>query len=107
MLIDQSAGISATVKIVNCDVVFKRCLLILCLLDDLNVQRIFIDYPFPQVIDMQNEVEKKGRIFFPDFCKLSLRKFREFDETHFRQELFKVGDNFLAQKYLLVFYENI
>ena len=39
---------------------------------------------------MQNEVEKKGRIFFPDFCKLSLRKFREFDETHFRQELFKV-----------------
>ena len=43
-----------------------------------------------EVIDMQNEVEKKGKIFFPDFCKLSLRKFREFDENHFRQELFKV-----------------
>ena len=26
-----------------------------------------------EVIDMQNEVERKGRIFFPDFCKLSLR----------------------------------
>ena len=43
-----------------------------------------------EVIDMQNEVERKGKIFFPDFCKLSLRKFREFDENHFRQELFKV-----------------
>ena len=43
-----------------------------------------------EVIDMQNEVEKKGRIFFSDFCKLSLRKFREFDEENFKQELFKV-----------------
>ena len=40
---------------------------------------------------MQCEVEKKGRIFFPDFCKLCLRKFREFDEENFRQELFKVN----------------
>ena len=44
-----------------------------------------------EVVDMQNEVEKKGRIFFPDFCKLSLRKFREFDEENFNQELFKVS----------------
>ena len=44
---------------------------------------------------MQNEVERKGKIFFPDFCKLSLRKFREFDETHFRQELFKVKAHYL------------
>ena len=43
-----------------------------------------------EVVDMQCEVEKKGRIFFPDFCKLCLRKFREFDEETFRQELFKV-----------------
>ena len=43
---------------------------------------------------MQNEVEKKGRIFFPDFCKLSLRKFREFDEENFKQELFKVCRQF-------------
>ena len=39
---------------------------------------------------MQNEVEKKGRIFFPDFCKLCLRKFREFGDEDFKQELFKV-----------------
>ena len=43
-----------------------------------------------EVVDMQCEVERKGRIFFPDFCKLCLRKFREFDEENFRQELFKV-----------------
>ena len=44
-----------------------------------------------EVVDMQCEVEKKGRIFFPDFCKLCLRKFREFDEENFKQELFKVS----------------
>ena len=43
-----------------------------------------------EVVDMQNEMEKNGRIFFPDFCKLVLRKFREFDEENFKQELFKV-----------------
>jgi len=42
-----------------------------------------------EVVDMQCEVEKKGRIFFPDFCKLCLRKFREFDEENFRQIMFK------------------
>ena len=40
---------------------------------------------------MQCEMEKKGRIFFPDLCKLCLRKFREFDEENFKQELFKVS----------------
>ena len=44
-----------------------------------------------EVVDMQCEVEKKGRIFFPDFCKLCLRKFREFDEENFRQIMFKVN----------------
>jgi calmodulin len=42
-----------------------------------------------EVVDMQCEVERKGRIFFPDFSRLCLRKFREFNEEHFRQELFK------------------
>merc|ERR1711892_839986 len=61
-----------------------------------------------EVIDMQNEVEKKGKIFFPDFCKLSLRKFREFDEENFKQELFKIicgteshPARFRAKKYKL------
>merc|ERR1711892_1160830 len=61
-----------------------------------------------EVIDMQNAVEKKGKIFFPDFCKLSLRKFREFDEENFKQELFKIicgteshPARFRAKKYKL------
>jgi len=42
-----------------------------------------------EVVDMQCEVERRGRIFFPDFCNLCLRKFREFNEENFKQELFK------------------
>ena len=48
---------------------------------------------------MQNEVEKKGKIFFPDFCKLCLRKFREFDEENFKEELFKVSKLLLLPFY--------
>ena len=57
-----------------------------------------------EVVDMQCEVEKKGRIFFPDFCKLCLRKFREFDEENFKQELFKVriqALQFILQTFLI------
>ena len=43
-----------------------------------------------EVIDMVNETEKKGMIYFKDFCKLALRKFREHDEVEFRKILFKV-----------------
>ena len=46
-----------------------------------------------EVVDMQNEVERNGKIFYPDFCKLCLRKFREFDEENFKQELFKVNSS--------------
>ena len=38
-------------------------------------------------------ISSRGRIFFPDFCHLCLRKFREFNEDHFRQELFKVTNS--------------
>ena len=55
-----------------------------------------------EVVDMQCEVEKKGRIFFPDFCKLCLRKFREFDEENFKQELFKV----LFKSHIMVYFQS-
>ena len=54
-----------------------------------------------EVVDMQCEVEKKGRIFFPDFCKLCLRKFREFDEENFRQIMFKVQHLFVNRDLIL------
>ena len=43
-----------------------------------------------ELIDMTNEVEKKGVIYFKDFCMLILRKFREEDEEEFIKIMFKV-----------------
>lgn len=61
-----------------------------------------------EIIDMINEVEKKGLIYFKDFCKLALRKFREEDELEFRKTLFKFicgtdphPTQFRAKKYKL------
>lgn len=42
-----------------------------------------------ELLDMINEVEKKGVIYFEDVCKLILRKFREDDETEFIKIMFK------------------
>ena len=52
------------------------------------LQKGFWHPPFAFVIGLITF--SRGRIFFPDFCHLCLRKFREFNEDHFRQELFKV-----------------
>ncbi|XP_023324888.1 calmodulin-like protein 4 [Eurytemora carolleeae] len=43
-----------------------------------------------EVIDMTNEIAKNGLIFFPEFCKVVLRKFREDDEEQFAQVMFKM-----------------
>ena len=45
---------------------------------------------------MTNEVEKKGVIYFKDFCMLILRKFREEDEEEFIKIMFKVIQHGLA-----------
>jgi len=42
-----------------------------------------------ELVDMTNEVEKKGVIYFKDFCMLILRKFREDDEEEFIKIMFK------------------
>lgn len=42
-----------------------------------------------ELLDMINEVEKKGVIYFEDVCKLILRKFREDDEHEFIKIMFK------------------
>lgn len=42
-----------------------------------------------ELVDMTNEVEKKGVIYFKDFCMLILRKFREEDEEEFIKIMFK------------------
>jgi hypothetical protein len=37
------------------------------------------------------QVEKKGVIYFEDYCKLMLRKYREEDEQEFIRIMFKVN----------------
>ena len=43
-----------------------------------------------EMIDMTNEVNINGLIYYPDFCKLVLRKYREENREVLNQALFKV-----------------
>ena len=43
-----------------------------------------------EVLDLTNEVARNGFIFFPEFCSIVHRKYREEDEDLFRQNMFKV-----------------
>jgi len=59
-----------------------------------------------EVIDMTNEVANNGLVYFPDFCRIVLRKFREENQELFNQQLFKVlcgtdpyPQNFRAKRY--------
>ena len=36
-------------------------------------------------------MSRNGHIYFPEFCRIVLRKFREDDEEQFAQVMFKVG----------------
>lgn len=59
-----------------------------------------------EMIDMTNEVNVNGLIYYPDFCKIVLRKYREENRDVLNQYLFKVicgtdpyPKNFRAKKY--------
>ena len=43
-----------------------------------------------ETVDMTNEVGCNGLVYFPDFCKIVLRKYREEDKELLNQTLFKV-----------------
>ena len=43
-----------------------------------------------ETVDMTNEVGCNGLVYFPDFCKIVLRKYREDDKELLNQALFKV-----------------
>ena len=43
-----------------------------------------------EIIDLTNNIVKDGFIYFPEFCKVIHKKFREDDEELFRQNMFKV-----------------
>ena len=43
-----------------------------------------------EMIDMTNEVAVNGLVYFPDFCKLVIRKYREESKELLNQTFFKV-----------------
>ena len=44
-----------------------------------------------EVLDMTNEIARAGLIYFPEFCQIVTKKYREEDQEIFRQNMFKVG----------------
>ena len=51
-----------------------------------------------EVIDLTNTVARNGLIFFPEFCEIVLKRFREDDEAQFAQVMFKVHNKQLGFK---------
>ena len=43
-----------------------------------------------EIVDVTNKIVRDGFIYFPEFCQVVLKKFRETDEDLFRQDMFKV-----------------
>merc|ERR1719510_1782530 len=43
-----------------------------------------------EIIDLTNNIVRNGYIYFPEFCKVILKKFREDDEELFNQNMFKI-----------------
>ena len=45
------------------------------------------------IMDLCNTVPKNGLIYFPDFCDIVCKRWREVNEEVFRQNMFKVREN--------------
>ena len=43
-----------------------------------------------EILDLTNEIARNGFIYFPGFCAAVHKKYREEDQTLFRQNIFKV-----------------
>ena len=59
-----------------------------------------------EVIDLSNKFSTNGLVYFPDFCSMALKNFREENMEHFSQTMFKVfcgtdpyGVKYRAKKY--------
>ena len=56
------------------------------------MQRLGLNPTEQEVVDIPNEIARKGLIYFPDFCQLVLGRFRNdgVEDELFRQNMFKV-----------------
>ena len=48
-----------------------------------------------EIVDLTNEIARNGLIYFPEFCRIVHRRFRDEDEEAFRQNMFKVTQKLL------------
>ena len=70
-------------------------LLTTCVQDALDAMKALGLNPGEQeMIDMTNEVAVNGLVYFPDFCKIVLRKYREDSNDLLNTALFKVTIQF-------------
>ena len=44
-----------------------------------------------EIMDLSNNLSRDGLIYFPDFCNIVLKRFREEDEEEFAKTMFKVS----------------
>ena len=51
-----------------------------------------------EIMDLSNNVSKDGLIYFPDFCDIVLKRFREEDEEEFAKIMFKVQQRYMSLK---------
>ena len=51
-----------------------------------------------EIMDLSNNVSKDGLIYFPDFCDIVLKRFKEEDEEEFAKIMFKVQQRYLSLK---------
>ena len=51
-----------------------------------------------EILDLTNEIARNGFIYFPGFCAAVHKKYREEDQTLFRQNIFKVCIHQLMSK---------
>ena len=43
-----------------------------------------------EIVDLTNEIARDGAIYFPQFCQVVHKKYREEDQELFRMNMFKV-----------------
>ena len=57
------------------------------------MQRLGLNPTEQEVVDIPNQIARKGLIYFPDFCQVILERFRQSsaEEEDFRQMIFKVN----------------
>jgi hypothetical protein len=67
------------------------------------MQRLGLNPTEQEVVDIPNQIARKGLIYFPDFCQIVLERFRQSPakEEDFRQMMFKVGIKGINKSHLL------